>query len=336
MTHKHKPPSRPSTGRPRRAAKRLHTPSASEGTDPELQHPAPQHPLGDIQHQINEAVKAALDCMMPGVVAQIASHLSPPPFPQTPPPPPIPSTGNWPTDAVNQHLGASHQTPFDHRGLIPSRTGISVPSKPSILGQPPQRPQGDTDFTAPMVASISPLVYQYVEDLTGKAEDKYDSFFEEEDCFSFTLSTEEVTQVVDREFLDFSVIFHRHQRSPYGFGDLDCSSTASSKSDMSIKVWARIFLAFQAENTPWHPGEATALLAYGDLMLKMEHSGMQWTRCDVLYRQKRVKQIVRRPRKVKSWCATDIKLYLTCDVPRELYYPKPAPFKCPQAQSNRQ
>ncbi len=33
-------------------------------------------------------------------------------------------------------------------------------------------------------------------------------------------------------------------------------------------------MAFQAENAPWHPRESTALPAYGDLILKMEHARM--------------------------------------------------------------
>ncbi len=61
---------------------------------------------------------------------------------------------------------------------------------------------------------------------------------------------------------------------------------------MSVKDWARIFMAFQAENAGWHPKKSTALPVYGDLILKMERAGMQWAKYDVIFRQKRAKQIV--------------------------------------------
>ncbi len=184
-------------------------------------------------------------------------------------------------------------------------------------------------------AVMPPAVQTFIADLTGKASDESDSSSEEQDSFSFMLTPEKVTTIKDREYLDFTTICHRHQRSPCGLGDVTASSFGADKSDMSVTDWARIVLAFHAENARWHPCEATALPAYGDLILKREKSGMQWARYDIISRQKRAKQIVRRPRKVKNWSVTDIELYLNCDVPREVYY-KGTTTKCAPPQTTQQ
>ncbi len=67
-------------------------------------------------------------------------------------------------------------------------------------------------------------VHKHIVDLTGK-DDESDSSQEELDSFSFTLTSEEVAKVGEREFLDFSVIFKRHLRSPYGMGEEDSLSS---------------------------------------------------------------------------------------------------------------
>ncbi len=89
---------------------------------------------------------------------------------------------------------------------------------------------------------------------------------------------------------------------------------------MSVNDWASIFMAFKCKNARWHPREATALPAYRDLILKMEKAGRQWAKYNVISRQKKAKQIIHRPRKVKNWSITDIKLYLSCNAPKEVLY----------------
>ncbi len=59
---------------------------------------------------------------------------------------------------------------------------------------------------------------------------------------------------------------------------------------------------------------------------------MLWAKYDIIFRQKRAKQIVRRPKKVKNWTVTDIELYLCCDAPRESSH-KPQPYKRTQTIS---
>ncbi len=54
---------------------------------------------------------------------------------------------------------------------------------------------------------------------------------------------------------------------------------------------------------------------------------MEWAKYDVIYRQKRAKQIVRRPKKFKSWSVTDIELYLSCNSLHEV---------CPKLQAYKQ
>ena len=159
-------------------------------------------------------------------------------------------------------------------------------------------------------------VRRMIEATTGNEGNDSDSSHEDSDSFSFILSQEEVVKVYERQFIDFAAIYSRHQRAPYGMGT-QSHQPSPKKGDMSVKDWARIFLAFQAENARWHPKEATALPAYGDLILKMEDLNMQWAKYDVIFRQKRAKQIIRRPRKVKSWSTTDIELYLSCEALRE-------------------
>ncbi len=165
-------------------------------------------------------------------------------------------------------------------------------------------------------------LHKHIADLTGKEEDS-DSSQEELDSFSFTLTSEEVEKVGEREFLD---IFKRHLRSPYGLDDEDSLSSGCGISDMSVNDWARIFMAFQTENAGWHPKESTVLPAYGNLIFKMERIWMQRAKYDVIFRQKCVKQIIRCPKKVKNWSVTDIELYLCCDAPRESSH-KPQPYK---------
>ncbi len=104
---------------------------------------------------------------------------------------------------------------------------------------------------------------------------------------------------------------------------------------MSVKDLARIFMAFKVANAHWHPRESAALPAYGDLILKIECAGIQWAKYDVIFRQKRAKQIVRLQRKVKNWHMTDIELYLCCDAQREACH-KPQPYKRTQALSSPQ
>ncbi len=109
-------------------------------------------------------------------------------------------------------------------------------------------------------------VHHHIGDLKGK-DDGSDSSQEEPDSFSFTLTSTEVTIVEERGFLDISVIFKCHLRSPYGLGEDDSLSGVGTSSDMSVKDWSRIVMAFQAENAHWHPWESTLLPAYSDLIL---------------------------------------------------------------------
>ncbi len=121
---------------------------------------------------------------------------------------------------------------------------------------PPQTHGGPSSTTMP---GGPPPVFRHIQSLTGKQIDDSDSSDEEQDSLSFTLTQEEVLQIASHEFVDFDAIYRHHQRSPYGIGEQEASSTGGAKRDMSVKEWAWIFMAFQAKHARWHPKEATAL-----------------------------------------------------------------------------
>ncbi len=279
-----------------------------------------------LQDQIDEAVKSAVDKIVP-TIPQISSLI-------------LPTVTEDDASGQHQHSQATSQ-------YIAICGTLACPVPPSGYGMNINRPvnssalmdMGPSNTSQPSggmqeTFSNQPLpvrspLHKHTADLTGKEEDS-DSSQEELDSFSFTLTSEEVEKVGEQEFLDFSVIYKRHLAVPLwpGRGGLPLIR-------VSVKDWARIFMAFQAENARWHPKESTALPAYGDLILKMERAGMQWAKYDVIFRHKRAKQIIRRPKKVKNWSVTDIELYLCCDAPREPSH-KPQPYKRTHTSSTQQ
>ncbi len=237
---------------------------------------------------------------------------------------------------MNQLLGLGDT---QRHGSTPSHLpAASPPQDEGFFIQGGQRLLVDYLANLSHPLQITTHVQTHIKDLTDKGREESDSSSDELDSFSFKLTQEEVKKVCDREFLDFAAIFHRQQRVPYGLGEVDLHPSGGSTPDMLVKELARIFLAFQAENDWWHLKESTALPAYGDLILKMEHAGMVWAKYDVIFCQKRAKQIVRKPRKVKSWSVTDIELYLCCEAPWETLRSvnaKRAPFAATQQQGHQ-
>ncbi len=150
--------------------------------------------------------------------------------------------------------------PFPQVGTNINRPVSSSALIDTALGHTSQLSGGSQETFSNQPLPVRSPIHKHIADLTGKEEDS-DSSQEELDSFSFTLTSEEVEKVGDREFLDFSVIYKRHLRSPYGLDYEDSPSSGGGKSDMSVKDWARIFMTFQAENARWHPKESTALPA---------------------------------------------------------------------------
>lgn len=58
------------------------------------------------------------------------------------------------------------------------------------------------------------------------------------------------------------------------------------------------------------PKDALFMLGYMDLIIKMKVYLMQWQKCDIPVKQKRKKWIARGSKKVRSWSATYVVLYL--------------------------
>ncbi len=82
------------------------------------------------------------------------------------------------------------------------------------------------DFQNP---ALTASVQKYIEELTGKADEESDSSMEEQDSFSFTLTPEEVATIQEREYLDFSSIFRRHQRYHYSWENTEASMSRVSQ-----------------------------------------------------------------------------------------------------------
>ena len=178
--------------------------------------------------------------------------------------------------------------------------------------QGPSVPTTGADEDSDDDVQVARMVRHHANELTGKSPNNIEceSSDEEDDALTYTLSMDEVKQVAQQEYLDFSSMYSRYLKAPYS--DRAIQQKGQNQPDVPLTEWVRMFCAFQAEHLRSHPKDGPNMPKYVDRIVRMANEGMNWQRFDTTYRQRRAKRLQRSGKRVRSWARNDLELYLSC------------------------
>jgi hypothetical protein len=171
-------------------------------------------------------------------------------------------------------------------------------------------------------------LHSHLKEVTGNFSLPAVKVEEDEEPFTYALTTSEVGQVQAQRYVNFAKIYKRIRKGP--FSDLKNLDANYPEEEMSSREWGRIFLSFHHEHALYHPLDGPQLAKYNELIFQMEDLGMDWALYDVTFRQTRAKN-AKRGKPLSPWGKTSIILFLRCQrrgvvsVVREQVKPKPRP-----------
>ena len=160
---------------------------------------------------------------------------------------------------------------------------------------------------------VTRIVQHHTGSITGKNPDDFgyeSSDDDEDDTLTYTLNMDEVKQVAQQDYLDFSSTYIRQQKAAYS--DRVNHQKGQNELDVPLTAWVCMVCAFQAEHLRSHPKDGPNMPRYVDRIVRMANGGMNWQHFDVTYRQRRAKRLQRPNRRVRSWARNDLELYKSC------------------------